>query len=96
MTLSQLRAFALVARMGSMRAAAAALGISEPAVSSAVAALRNDLGDALVVRSGGGIAPTPRGGGAGRPPRGAGGAGRPPPPRAPRRRHRRRRPAGRR
>ena len=58
MTLSQLRAFALVARMGSMRAAAAALGISEPAVSSAVAALRNDLGDALVVRSGGGIALT--------------------------------------
>lgn len=58
MTLSQLRAFALVARLGSMRAAAAALGISEPAVSSAVAALRNDLGDPLVVRSGGGIALT--------------------------------------
>ncbi len=58
MTLSQLRAFALVARLGSMRAAAAALGISEPAVSSAVAALRHDLGDPLVVRSGGGIALT--------------------------------------
>src|SRR5688572_16018304 len=60
-TLSQLRAFALVARLGSMRAAAAALGISEPAVSSAVAALRRDLGDALVVRSGSGIALTPGG-----------------------------------
>jgi DNA-binding transcriptional LysR family regulator len=58
MTLSQLRAFALVARLGSMRAAASALGVSEPAVSSAVAALRADLGDALVVRSGGGIALT--------------------------------------
>lgn len=41
-----------------MRAAAAALGISEPAVSSAVAALRHDLDDPLVVRSGGGIALT--------------------------------------
>jgi LysR family transcriptional regulator, low CO2-responsive transcriptional regulator len=58
MTFSQLRAFALVARLGSMRAAAAALGISEPAVSSAIAALRQDLGDPLVVRSGGGIALT--------------------------------------
>ena len=58
MTLSQLRAFALVARLGSMRAAASALGVSEPAVSSAVAALRADLGDALVVRAGGGIALT--------------------------------------
>jgi len=58
MTLSQLRAFALVARLGSMRAAAAALGISEPAVSSAVAALRHSFDDPLVVRSGGGIALT--------------------------------------
>jgi LysR family transcriptional regulator, low CO2-responsive transcriptional regulator len=61
MTLSQLRAFALVARLGSMRAAALALGVSEPAVSSAIAALRNDLGDPLVVRAGGGIALTPGG-----------------------------------
>ena len=58
MTLSQLRAFALVARLGSMRAAASALGVSEPAVSAAVAALRADLGDPLVVRSGAGIALT--------------------------------------
>ncbi len=58
MTLSQLRTFALVARLGSMRAAAEALGVSEPAVSAAIAALRADLGDALVVRAGGGIALT--------------------------------------
>lgn len=61
MTLSQLRTFALVARLGSLRAAASALGISEPAVSSAMSALRLDLGDPLYVRSGGGIALTPGG-----------------------------------
>jgi LysR family transcriptional regulator, low CO2-responsive transcriptional regulator len=58
MTLSQLRAFALVAKLGSLRAAAMALNVSEPAVSSALAALRVDLGDPLFVRSGGGIALT--------------------------------------
>lgn len=58
MTLTQLRTFALVARLGSMRAAAAALGVSEPAVSAAVAALRQNLGDPLVVRAEGGIALT--------------------------------------
>ncbi len=61
MTFSQLRAFATVARLGSVSAAAAALGISEPAVSSAVAALRRDLDDALFVRAGGGIRLTPGG-----------------------------------
>lgn len=58
MTLNQLRTFALVARLGSLRAAAATLGISEPAVSSSLAALRLDLGDALIVRAGSGIALT--------------------------------------
>lgn len=58
MTITQLRTFALVARLGSMRAAAAALGVSEPAVSAAVAALRSDLGDALLVRAAGGLALT--------------------------------------
>lgn len=58
MTLNQLRAFALVARLGSLRAAAAELHISEPAVSSSLAALRLDLGDALFVRAGSGIALT--------------------------------------
>ncbi|MGY1603890.1 LysR family transcriptional regulator [Geodermatophilus sp. SYSU D00815] len=61
MTFTQLRTFALVAELGSLRAAAAALGVSEPAVSAALAALRNDLGDALFVRTGTGIALTPGG-----------------------------------
>jgi DNA-binding transcriptional LysR family regulator len=61
MTLTQLRTFALVARLGSLRAAAAELGVSEPAVSAALGALRTDLGDPLFVRTGGGIALTPGG-----------------------------------
>src|SRR4051795_9074126 len=61
MTFTQLRTFALVAELGSLRAAAAALGVSEPAVSAAVAALRGDLGDPLFVRSGSGIVLTPGG-----------------------------------
>lgn len=61
MTLSQLRTFALVARLGSLHAAAAALGVSEPAVSAALAALRQDLGDPLFVRAAGGITLTPGG-----------------------------------
>lgn len=58
MTFTQLRTFALVAELGSLRAAAAALGVSEPAVSAAVAALRADLGDPLFRRTGTGIALT--------------------------------------
>jgi DNA-binding transcriptional LysR family regulator len=54
-TLTQLRAFATVARMGSVSAAAHALGVTEPAVSAAVAALRRDLGDTLFIRAGSGI-----------------------------------------
>ena len=50
LTLAQLRSFATVARLGSVKAAAAALGVSEPAVSEAVTALRRDLGDELFVR----------------------------------------------
>src|SRR6478735_3310771 len=61
MTLSQLRTFALVARLGSLHAAATALEVSEPAVSAALAALRLDLGDPLFVRSPGGITLTPGG-----------------------------------
>jgi DNA-binding transcriptional LysR family regulator len=60
-TFTQLRTFALVAELGSLRAAATALGISEPAVSAAVAALRSDLGDPLFRRSGTGIVLTPGG-----------------------------------
>src|SRR3954471_1953824 len=58
MTFTQLRTFALVAELGSLRAAAEALGVSEPAVSAAIAALRADLGDPLFTRTAGGIALT--------------------------------------
>jgi DNA-binding transcriptional LysR family regulator len=60
-TFAQLRSFATVARLGSVSSAAEALGVTEPAVSSAVASLRRDLGDALFVRVGGGIRLTPGG-----------------------------------
>jgi len=52
MTLTQLSTFVLVAKLGSVKAAASALGVSEPAVSQALAALRQQLGDQLVVRAG--------------------------------------------
>jgi DNA-binding transcriptional LysR family regulator len=58
MTLAQLQSFVLVARLGSVKAAAAELEVSEPAVSVAVAALRRELGDELFVRDGRGIALT--------------------------------------
>ena len=51
MTLTQLGAFVLVARLGSVRAAAQVLGVSEPAVSQALAALRKHLDDDLLVRA---------------------------------------------
>jgi LysR family transcriptional regulator, low CO2-responsive transcriptional regulator len=50
MTLTQLNAFVLVARLGSVTAAANALGVSEPAVSQALSALRQHLGDQLITR----------------------------------------------
>ena len=52
MTLRQLVTFANVARLGSVKAAARELGISEPAVSAAVGALRTEIGDELYVRQG--------------------------------------------
>jgi LysR family transcriptional regulator, low CO2-responsive transcriptional regulator len=60
-TLAQLQSFVLVARLGSVKAAAAELEVTEPAVSVAVAALRRELGDELFVRDGRGIALTPGG-----------------------------------
>jgi DNA-binding transcriptional LysR family regulator len=51
-TFAQLRSFATVARLGSVRAAARDLGVSEPAVSAAIATLRRDFGDELLVRNG--------------------------------------------
>lgn len=61
MTLAQLRSFVTVARLGSVKAAAGALGVSEPAVSGAVGALRRELGDELYVRSAGVLELTPGG-----------------------------------
>lgn len=50
-TLTQLKVFVLVARLGSLRQAATALGVSEPAVSQALSALRQSLGDQLLTRT---------------------------------------------
>jgi LysR family transcriptional regulator, low CO2-responsive transcriptional regulator len=50
-TLTQLKVFVLVARLGSVTSAAAALGVSEPAVSQALSALRQSLGDPLLTRT---------------------------------------------
>lgn len=61
MTLTQLEAFVLVARLSSVKAAARSLGVSEPAVSSALASLRRQLGDTLVERTATGMELTPGG-----------------------------------
>jgi len=60
-TLTQLEAFVLVARLGSVKAAASTLGVTEPAVSGALAALRQQLGDPLVERNGSAMVLTPGG-----------------------------------
>ncbi len=51
----------MVARLGTVKAAARALAVTEPAVSGAVGALRRELGDPLYVRAGGVIELTPGG-----------------------------------
>ncbi|MGH3567563.1 MAG: helix-turn-helix domain-containing protein [Pseudonocardia sp.] len=51
----------LVARLGSVKAAANALGVSEPAVSQAIAAPRRYLDDPLLTRAGNGMTMTPGG-----------------------------------
>jgi len=51
-TLTQLSAFVMVARLGSVKDAAKMLNVSEPAVSQALTALRQHLGDQLITRSG--------------------------------------------
>ena len=61
MTLTQLKAFLTVARSGSVKAAASSLGVTEPAISGAVAVLRKELGDPLFIRAGSGIELTPGG-----------------------------------
>src|SRR5208283_5129999 len=60
-TITQLEAFVLVARLGSVTAAAETLGVSEPAVSGALAALRRQLGDNLIERGANGMSLTPGG-----------------------------------
>lgn len=61
MTPTQLRAFSAVVRLGSVRAAAGELGVSEAAVSLTISRLRRELGDQLFVRTSTGLAFTPGG-----------------------------------
>ena len=61
MTLTQLEAFVLVARLGSVKAAARVLGVSEPAVSASLASLRRHFADPLIVRANGRMDLTPGG-----------------------------------
>jgi LysR family transcriptional regulator, low CO2-responsive transcriptional regulator len=60
-TPTQLRAFAAVVRLGSVKQAAADLEVSEAAVSLHVGQLRRELGDKLFVRTSAGLAFTPGG-----------------------------------
>ncbi|HET8664337.1 MAG TPA: LysR family transcriptional regulator [Nocardioides sp.] len=61
MTPTQLRAFAAVVRLGSVKAAAAELAVTEAAVSLHVGQLRKELGDQLFTRTAAGLAFTPGG-----------------------------------
>ena len=61
MTPTQLRAFAAVVRLGSVKAAAGELGVSEAAVSMHVGQLRKEFDDILFTRTGSGLAFTPGG-----------------------------------
>jgi LysR family transcriptional regulator, low CO2-responsive transcriptional regulator len=60
-TFGQLNTFLALSRTGSVRAAAAVLVVTEPAVSAAVSALQRDLGVELVTRQGRGVVLTPAG-----------------------------------
>jgi DNA-binding transcriptional LysR family regulator len=60
-TPTQLRAFAAVVRLGSVKRAAADLEVTEAAVSLHVGQLRKELGDKLFVRTSSGLAFTPGG-----------------------------------
>jgi len=61
LTLGQMRTFLAVASTGSVRAAAEQLVVTQPAVSSALAAVRREVGVALVMRDGRGLRLTPAG-----------------------------------
>jgi DNA-binding transcriptional LysR family regulator len=60
-TPTQLRAYAAVARLGSVKQAAADLDVTEAAISLHVGQLRRELGDKLFVRTNSGLAFTPGG-----------------------------------
>jgi LysR family transcriptional regulator, low CO2-responsive transcriptional regulator len=60
-TVTQLAAFVAVVRGGSVTAAAEALGVTQPTVSSAIAALSKELDCELLERSGRGVQPTDAG-----------------------------------
>ena len=61
MTPAQLRAYAAVVRLGSVKQAAAELNVSEAAVSLHIGRLRKGLGDQLFTRTQRGLAFTPGG-----------------------------------
>lgn len=61
MTPTQLRAFAAVVRLGSVKRAAAELNVSEAAVSLHIGQLRKELNDKLFLRTASGLAFTPGG-----------------------------------
>ena len=61
MTLTALRAFVEVCRLGSITAAAGALGYTQSGLSRQVAALEAETGTTLLVRGPRGVAPTPDG-----------------------------------
>jgi DNA-binding transcriptional LysR family regulator len=52
--------FSTVMRLRNLSQAAAHLGLTQPAISQAITRLRNYFGDALMVRTGRGMEPTPR------------------------------------
>ncbi|MDP9260049.1 MAG: LysR family transcriptional regulator [Actinomycetota bacterium] len=60
-TITQLRTFLAVARLGSVKAAAAELVVTQPSVSAAVTALARELGVDLLERQGRGVQPTAAG-----------------------------------
>ena len=61
MTPTQLRAYSAVVRLGSVKLAAAELGVSESAISLHIGQLRKELGDQLFTRAAVGLAFTPGG-----------------------------------
>ena len=61
MTPAQLRAYSAVVRLGSVRAAAHELGVSDAAVSLHIGQLRKELDDSLFTRASSGLAFTPGG-----------------------------------